>query len=293
MHLTSLLRVGLGIGLFLLAGLAAAGPPRWTQDQAPFRIWGTTYDVGSAGLSAILITSPQGDILIDATLPANAAMIERHIRQLGVRLHDIKLILNTHAHIDHAGGLARLARDSGATVMASPESAYAMMHGGMDAADPQYGESPAYPPVVDVRLLHDGQVVRLGPLALTAHFTPGHTPGSTSWTWRSCQQHQCLTIAYVDSLTAMGNASYHFGDPRHPERLTRFRQTLATVADLPCDILVTPHPEASDFLERVAAHRRGATPDPLRDRSACRRYAADAAATLKARLTDESRAPAH
>jgi len=217
----------------------------WTEPVAPHAIYGNSYYVGTKGLSSILITSPQGHVLIDGTLPENAALIEANIRKLGFRVEDIKLILNTHAHSDHAGGIAQLAKDSGATVRATAAGAREMRLGGADPTDPQYVRGgPRYPSVNAVGDIVDGTVVRVGPLALTAHITPGHTPGGTAWTWQACEGSSCKTITFVDSLYAFTAGSYRYSD--HPAYVAEFRQTLARVTTLPCDTLITPHPEQGE-----------------------------------------------
>jgi len=131
----------------------ATDNPRWSQPQQPFRIYGNTWYVGSRGLSAILVTSPQGHVLIDGTLPGNAGMIEANIRALGFKLRDIRVILNTHAHVDHAGAIAKLAKDSGAQVRASTASARQLEKGGVAADDPQYSAAARYPLVPDVQVV--------------------------------------------------------------------------------------------------------------------------------------------
>lgn len=269
--------------------------PDWSAPQKPFRIYGNTYYVGSAGLSAILITSAQGHILIDGTLPENAKLVEGNIRALGFHVQDIKLILNTHAHGDHAGAIAAIAHDSGAEVAASEKGAKAIMLGGDDPDDPQHGLAPFYPKVDKVRTVRDNETVHIGPLAVQAHYTPGHTPGSTSWTWTSCEQQRCLSMAYVDSLTLLGYKGYRYNDPAHPERLADFRQTLKTVAALPCDILMAPHPDAIDFLAHAAARKPGQTQDPLVNNQACKAYAAMGQQNLEQRIAKEAGTvkPAH
>jgi metallo-beta-lactamase class B len=267
--------------------------PNWTAPQKPFRIYGNTYYVGSKGLSAILITSPQGHILIDGTLPENQELIEGNIRALGFNVKDIKLILNTHAHGDHAGAIAGIAHDSGAEVAASEKGAKALMLGGDDPDDPQHGLAPFYPKVASVRIVKDNETVHVGPLAVQAHYTPGHTPGSTSWTWTSCEQQRCLSMAEVDSLTLLSYDGYRYNDPAHPERLAAFRQTLKTVAALPCDILMVPHPDAIDFLMHAAERKSGEAHDPLVDNQACKAYAAMGQQNLDARIAKEAALPAH
>jgi metallo-beta-lactamase class B len=276
----------LWIGAALCAASGAyAQPAAWSQPQKPFRIYGDSWYVGTQGLSSVLITSPQGHVLIDGTLEGNAAQIEANIRALGFRLRDIRLILNSHAHSDHAGAIARLARDSGATVAASAAGAKALESGGDDPADPQYGMTPAYPAVSRVAVVADGGTERVGPITLVAHYTPGHTPGSTSWTWRSCEKERCLTLAYVDSLTALGHDGFRYSD--EPNRVASFRQSFATVAALPCDILITPHPDASGFMQKIAARDRDHSPAALIDTGACRAYAAAAEPHFEARLSKE------
>jgi len=281
-----------GIAALLAVAALHAEPASWSQSQSPFRIHGNTWYVGTRGLSAILITSPQGHVLIDGTLARNAGQIEANIQRLGFRLADIRVILNSHAHGDHAGAIAQLARDSGAQVWASAAGAPALRSGGDDPDDPQRGEGLRFAPVAGVEVIDDGATLRVGPLALVAHYTPGHTPGSTSWTWRSCEQARCLDMAYPDSLTAISSDGFRFSDDAaHPHRVEDFRQSFATVAALPCDVLVTPHPEASGFMEKVAARERQGSVDALIDTGGCRAYAAKARQVFEQRLASERQSP--
>jgi metallo-beta-lactamase class B len=224
---------------------ATSAQAAWSEPVAPHVVFGNTYYVGTKGLSAILITSPQGHVLIDAPLATNADLIEANIRKLGFRVEDIKVILNSHAHHDHAGSIARLAKDSGAVVRATPTGAEAMRVGGRYPADPQYdpGEK-GYPAVEVTGDIVDGTVVTLGPLRLTAHITPGHTPGGTAWTWQSCEGTTCKNIAFADSLYAFASDTYRFSD--HLAYVAAYRKTFDRVASLPCDVLITPHPEQGE-----------------------------------------------
>ncbi|GAA0715976.1 subclass B3 metallo-beta-lactamase [Dokdonella soli] len=277
---------------FLATAGAHARDPRWSEPQPPFRIYGDTWYVGSRGLAAILVTSPKGHVLIDGTLPDNAQLVEANIASLGFKLADIRVILNSHAHFDHAGALAALAKDSGAQVRASAAGALALEAGGNDPDDPQYGEASLYPAVANVVRVADGEAVRVGPLALTAHYTPGHTPGGTSWTWRSCEHGRCFDLVYADSFSAISRDGYRFtDDAAHPHRVEDFRASIATIAALPCDILITPHPELSGLPDRIAARDRGEKPDPVVDPQACKALAAKAQAGLDARLASEKASP--
>lgn len=272
----------------------------WNQPQVPFRIYGNTYYVGPHGLGSILIRSDAGLVLIDGALPESAPMIAQHVRALGFAMHDVKIILNTHAHFDHAGGISALQRMSGAKVYASPWSAAVLTTGAVGRADPQYGSLRSIQPVANVRKLQDGAAVRLGSLVLTAHFTPGHTPGGTTWTWQSCEASRCLQMVYADSLSAVSADGFRFShNSSYPNVLADFQHSFAVLDHLPCDILMTPHPDASDFWQRIgeeAARPSGkadakvmqsAGQHPLIDPSACRRLADESRQALKARLAAE------
>ncbi|HBK57336.1 MAG TPA: hypothetical protein DDZ76_13780, partial [Xanthomonadales bacterium] len=160
--------------------------PAWNAERAPFKLHGRSWYVGVAGLSAVLIDSGEGLVLIDGGLPQSAAPIAAAIEHLGFTLTDIAWIVNSHAHFDHAGGIAALARISGARVAASPAGAAGLRIGAALPDDPQagYGDATRFPPVAEVQVIADGEPIRLGRLTLTPVFTPGHTPGGTTWLWR-------------------------------------------------------------------------------------------------------------
>ena len=273
----------------ILFGAAA----EWNQPQEPVRIYGDTYYVGVTGLSSILIVSDAGLILIDGDLPQSVPLIEGNIRKLGFRVEDIKLILNSHAHFDHAGGIAALQRDSGAVVVASPSGASALRQGHAVADDPQaaFSEAATFPAVANVREVHDGEILRLGKAAVTAHFTPGHTPGSTTWTWTSCEAGKCLNIVYADSLNPVSAPGFHFlADPSHEDLTANFRKSIRTVASLPCDVLISVHPELAGVPEKITRQLAHATANPFVDKQACRKYASVMEAKLDARITEEKSA---
>ena len=258
----------------------------WNRPQTPFLIFGNTYYVGTHDLSSILITSDSGNFLIDGDLPESARQIAANIRSLGFRMEDVKIIVNSHVHFDHAGGIAELQRLSGARVYASPWSAAVMRTGAVAHDDPQYGVILPISPVKNVTELHDGEGLKLGQSLLTAHMTPGHTPGGTSWTWRSCERDVCYDMVYADSLTAISAPGFHFTE--HSELIHGFEKSFTFLETTPCDILITPHPEASELWDRIEQHRHGSKPDPLVDRTACRRLAAGARDQLKLREHDEA-----
>ncbi|MBS0579479.1 MAG: subclass B3 metallo-beta-lactamase [Proteobacteria bacterium] len=288
-------------GTALQANATAASPaagacPRcaeWAEPQAPFRIYGNTYYVGTHGLSSILVTSAAGHILIDGTLAEAAPQILANIRALGFRAEDVRLILNSHVHFDHAGGIAAIQRATGAVVAASASSAQVLRDGHSGPDDPQYGSLPRGPdPVPQVRTVRDGETVAVGPLALTAHFTPGHTPGGTTWSWRSCEAGRCLDIVYADSLGPLAAPAFRFtASATYPSALADFEHSFEVLAQLPCDILLTPHPDVSDTFGRLQRREDGSRPDAFIDAKACRDYAARGRASLAKRLAEE-RVPA-
>ena len=260
----------------------------WNVPHAPVQLFGNSYYVGTDGLSAILITSPAGHVLIDGGLPESAPLIRQNITALGFRVQDVKLIVNSHDHFDHAGGIAELARASGATVAVSAPSATTMRAGRSGPGDPQYAVLLPFPAVSRVREIADGDTLRVGPLALVAHFTPGHTAGGTSWSWRACEASRCLDMVYADSQTPISDETFRFtGDPRYPTAVADFARGHARLEQLRCDVLITPHPGATRLWERLAA--TGAAP-PLVDPDACKRYAASARTALANRLAAEAAA---
>ena len=262
----------------------------WNRAQEPFRLFGNTYYVGVGGLSALLVVSDEGYILLDGALPQSAAQIDESIRKLGFRTEDIRLILNSHAHFDHAGGIAALQRASGATVAASAAGAKALRRGRASDDDPQaaFGDSDAFPPVSEIRVIEDGETLSVGGQRITVHFTPGHTPGGTSWSWRSCEGARCLDIVYADSLSAVSAPGFRFtGDATRAGLVPTFRASIATVAGLPCDILVSTHPSFSNLFEKLREREQGIDPEALVDESACRDYAAGASETLDERIEKE------
>jgi metallo-beta-lactamase class B len=244
-------------------------------------------------LSSILIHSDGGSILLDGDLPQSVPLIETNIRALGFKLEDIKYIVNSHAHYDHAGGIAALQRDSGAVVAASPAGAQGLRLGHAVADDPQAGFTPLpiWPAVANVREVHDGETLRAGAASVTARFTPGHTPGSTTWTWKSCESGRCLDIVYADSLNSISAPGFHFlADAEHPDLTEGFRHSIRTVAALPCDILISVHPDVAGVDKKLLALQARRTPNPFIDPQACRTYAAGAEAGLDARIADEKAA---
>ena len=258
----------------------------WNRPQAPFRIHGDSWYVGTQGLSAVLVDTGEGLLLLDGGLPQSAAGIAANIESLGFALAEVRWILNSHAHFDHAGGIAALQRLSGARVGAGPEGAEALRRGDIGADDPQHGmgEVMRFPAVPEVEAIEDGGTVRVGSLTITRHATPGHTPGGSSWSWRSCEDGECLTMVYADSLSPVSADGFRFGASGAGATLAR---SIARVAGLRCGVLVATHPSASGVFERLAARADSPDANPFVDPAACSRYAARFKTWLAQRLAQE------
>jgi metallo-beta-lactamase class B len=248
----------------------------WRQPVAPFALADHSWYIGTAGLTAVLVKTPQGAVLIDGGLPQMAGLLLQRMQALGVAPGDLKLILNTHAHIDHAGPFAEIKRATGARLVTSAETAVLLARG--DSDDLHFGEGFTFPPASVDRIVMDGEVVELGGVRFTAHFTPGHTPGSTSWTWDDQHDGETVHVAYVDSLSAPG---YRLLDnPRYPRIVEDYRRSFAVVRALPCDVLVSPHPGVSGWDPEATA---GPHPEPM----TCREYADNAERALEAMLATQ------
>ena len=258
------------------------GKEDFSDPAPPARLYANTFYVGTCTVSVLLVTSPQGHVLVDAATEQAAPSVLANIRALGFDPADIRWIVTSHEHFDHVGGLAALVKATGAKVALSAPAAAVLTTGEADPADSQYGDLKSYAiaPVKADQIVKSGSVVRAGPLRLTASLTPGHTIGSTSWTWQSCAGKRCRNISYVDSISALAAPPYRFSD--HPEVAARFRRTFAALAKRRCGLLVTPHPSASALFERMLGEQ------PLTATDACRRYAKAGRARLEALLQKET-----
>jgi metallo-beta-lactamase class B len=278
----------IGCITLMAACLITAKAADWYAPQEPFPLYGNTYYVGTGGISAVLITSPAGHILVDVGGPEATEPVVAHIRKLGFRVEDIRYILNSHAHQDHAGAIADVQKLSGATVLASPASVKVLESGQPDPADAQFPNLTPMSPVAHTRAVRDGEIVHLGPLAVTAHFTPGHTQGGVSWTWQAEEGGRTVNVGFADSLYALAAEGRYFSrNPLYPHAQADVERSIATVAALPCDVLISAHPELGGLWERKA--KQAALGDAaFIDTGACRNYAAKARATLAQTLAAEA-----
>lgn len=256
----------------------------WNAPLAPFRIHGNTWYVGTDGLASLLVEAGDGLVLVDGGLPQSAALIDANIRALGFDPLDIRAILVSHAHFDHAGGIAALQRLTGATVYASERAQETLVSGRLVDGDPQFvagSDSGSFPAIKKVVPVADGASVTVGSVRLTAIHTPGHTPGGVTWTWESCAMGACYDIVYADSLTAVSAPGFSFAASGAAESMI---DSAGRIAELDCDILLSPHPFFFGLHDKLERRDGG---NPFINDMACSFYAESALDWLKQRLDAE------
>jgi len=258
----------------------------WNQPIEPFRIHGNTWYVGTDGLSSILIETDAGLILIDGGLPQSAEQIDANIRELGFDPLNVKAILVSHAHFDHAGGVAAFQRLTRATVFTSVAGAKTLSSGRLGESDPQYiadSDAGSFPPIENVTAVGDGEAVAVGSVSVTAVYTPGHTKGSVTWTWESCALSTCYDVVYADSMTAVSAPGFSFGTSGSADRMI---ESAGIVADLDCDIVLSPHPFFFGMHDKLERRDEG---NPFVNNLGCMFYAETALDWLEQRLDAERR----
>jgi len=225
---------------FAFAAPLAAQSPSWTRPFPPFRIAGNLYYVGSEELASYLIVTPQGDILINSSTEKNVPLIQKSVEQLGFRFGDIKVLLISHAHLDHCAGSAKVKQLTGARYMVMDADVPVVESGGK--ADFQYGADPAmlFPATHVDRVLHDGDTVRLGDAVLTAHLTAGHTRGTTTWTVDETEGGRTLHAVIVGSPNV--NPGYKLvANKAYPQIADDFYHGFQVLKGLPCDLFLGAH----------------------------------------------------
>ena len=220
---------------------------RWNTPYAPFKVIGNIYYVGTAGVSAYLITSPKGHILIDGILAQSVPQIIGNVKTLGFDIRDVKYLLNSHAHIDHAGGLAGVQRASGATMIASAADKPFLERG-----DIGHGPSGGmkFPPIRVDRVIGDGGTVRLGGVTLTAHLTPGHSPGCTSWSMATVGADRVRRQVFFHCSGTVAGQSLM--PEAYPGIVANFRATFAKVRKYKADVFLANHDNFFDLAEKRA-----------------------------------------
>ncbi|MDO7844438.1 subclass B3 metallo-beta-lactamase [Sphingomonas immobilis] len=266
-----------------LAAPAAAQQPEWSEPQAPFHIAGPVWYVGTKGLGVYAIKTDAGAILVSAAQAKDADLIEKNLRAIGVVGGQLKLMLNYHAHYDHAG-FAPIKADTGALLLSSAADADALRKGRHEA-DNENGHT-LFPAVPVDRIVRDGETVRLGGVGITATLTPGHTPGCTTWSLPVTDRGRTLRVVFPCSITVAGNVLV--GNKSYPGIVADYRKSFARLARMKADIVLPMHPEFNDVLGREARAAAG-NRDAFVDRRALPRIVAEARTAFEKELSRQQR----
>ncbi len=231
----------------------ARNNPDWVESVEPFRVDGDIYYVGSRGLSSFLIVSREGHFLIDGGMPENAEMVADSVKALGYDIRDVKYLLNSHAHFDHSGGLAALKEMSGAIMVATKGDCSAL-EGGFYLGSESDHDFDAPPVKVD-RVISDGETLTLGGVTLTAHLTPGHTRGCTTWTMTSGGKQ----VLFFCSATVANNrlVATKAAPAQYDGIVEAYKSTFAKAKAWRPDIFLANHPGFFDMGERLDRRKAG------------------------------------
>jgi metallo-beta-lactamase class B len=261
------------LGAVAFAGTAlshpAAAAPHDNDPVAPFKIGEGLYYVGASDITAFLFVSKAGMILLDGGYETTAPQILANIRTLGFDPRQVKILLSSHGHLDHAGGFVRLKRETGAVLYASAADGALMARGGK--GDFGLGDAAAYPPVTPDRTVKDRQKVTLGGWTLTAHLTPGHTRGCTTWTFPVTVAGQVRNGLALCSNTVL---SMYRLDPAHesyPGIAADYERSYATWRALPCEVFLGSHGIFFGLKEKRAALEAGRA-DAFVDPAGCKAW---------------------
>jgi metallo-beta-lactamase class B len=260
----------------------AQANPEWTEPFPPFHIADNLYYVGSKGLANYLITTPQGNILINSDLEANVPLIEASIEKLGFKFKDTKILLISHAHWDHDAGSAMIKEMTGATYMVMDADAGVVESGGK--TDFAYGSSPTtlYRPAKVDRVLRDGDEVKLGGTVLIAHLTPGHTKGCTTWTMQVTERNKTYNVVILGSPNV--NPGYKLIDNKaYPEIAEDYERMWRVLKLLPCDIFLGAHGSYFGLEEKYPLMKEGSA-NPFVDPGGYKKYIAQKEQDFRAEL---------
>jgi metallo-beta-lactamase class B len=277
--------------IFVLAAsgsVFAQANPEWTEPFPPFRIAGNLYYVGSKGLANYLITTPQGNILINSDLEANVPLIEASVEKLGFKFKDTRILLISHAHWDHDAGSAMIKESTGAAYMVMDADVPVVESGGK--ADFAYGNTPAslYRPAKVDRVLHDGDEVRLGGAVLVAHLTPGHTKGCTTWTMQVTERGKIYNVVIIGSPNV--NSGYKLVDnTAYPRIAEDYERMWRVLKSLPCDIFLGAHGNYFG-LEEKYPHLKEGDANPFVDPDGYKKYIAQKEQDFRSELARQKRA---
>lgn len=239
---------------------------KWNQPVKPFKIIGNVYYVGAAEVSSYLITTSEGHILLDSGFAETVPQIKQNVAQLGFRFEDVKVLITSHAHADHVGGVALLKQATGAQLVVSIADADMLARGGKN--DPNFGDRFLFQAVIADRKLRDGDTVKLGDVTMTARLTPGHTKGCTTWTIKVTEGGKQYDVVIVGSTSVPGYKL--IGNAGYPNIVEDYESSFRLLKTLPCDVFLAPHGSFFDLLEKIK--RLGEPQNPFIDKQELTRY---------------------
>ena len=275
------------------------------QPVKPYRVIGNIYYVGASDVSSFLITTPNGHILLDSGFIETVPQIKQNMAQLGFRLEDIKILLNSHAHYDHAGGLAELKRLTGAKLMTSEGDIPLLAAGGK--GDPNFGDRFSFEPVKPDRVLRDGDKVELGGVTMIARMTPGHTKGCTSWTMKvrdggtdnvkgggtdvqgggnDVKGGKEYDVVFVGSTSVPGYQLV--SNQRYPDIVADYEKTFRLLKSLKCDVFLAAHGQFYSMLEKAKVLEQSPKSNPFIDPAGYQRYLETSEKSFKNMLASQT-----
>lgn len=258
----------------------------WNQPVEPFKIAGNIYYVGANEITSYLITTPNGHIILDSGFKETVPLIKANVAKLGFKIEDVKFLINSQAHYDHAAGLADLKKLTGAKMLASVEDAKLLARGGKD--DPNFGDRFPFDPVVVDKTFGDGWKLELGGTSLTANITAGHTPGCTTWTTTVNEAGKKLNVIFVCSTTAPGYVLVN--NPKYPDIAKDFESTFKKMRAFKVDIFLSAHASQFQMDEKIKILRGGGgVSNPFIDRAGYERFVEQTEKAFRDRLSEQSK----
>jgi metallo-beta-lactamase class B len=252
----------------------------------PFRIVGNIYYVGSNDLTSYLIVTPMGNILIDSGMKEMVPQVKSNIEKLGFKLSAIKFILNSHAHFDHAGGIAELRRLTGAKFLASEPDTPLLERGGI--RDPNFGDKYPFEPTKPDETFASGKIVKLGNTTLTANITPGHTNGCTTWTTTVKDGGKKLNVIFVCSVSSPGYRLVNNKD--YPNIEADYNRSFGWFKNAKVDVFLGSHAGFFDLENKSGALKAGATVNPFIDPKGYREFIDESEKAFRKKLAEQKSA---
>lgn len=253
---------------------------KWNQPVEPFKIIGNVYYVGVTEITSFLITTPKGHILIDGGFAETAPIIKANLAKLGFKLKDVKILLNTQAHYDHAAGLAELKRATGAKMMISAEDKILLENGGKN--DFAFGDEYPYEPVKADKVIKDGEIIKLGNVSLKVISTPGHTKGCTSFWLEIKENKKKYSILFHGSTTAPGYKLV--GNEKYPNIIADYEKTFNLLKKLKPDVFLASHGNFFDLLGKIEKLQQNKSINPFLESQTYQHFLADTEKDLREKI---------